>query len=236
MNKYKCLVVDDEEMATRVIVSHLEHLDNFEVSGIYHSPVNAYLALEKEKIDVLFLDIQMPKMTGLSMLKMLQQKPLTILTTAHRDYALEGFELDVVDYLVKPIGLDRFLKSMMKVNKWLNAEKEMHLKPQHNENYVMVKSDRRQIKLFFDDILYVEAIKNHIRIFTKDRSLISLIGISEFLDKLPQNQFIKIHRSYLINIRQISSFDKHEVIIKSKTLPVGRSFKDATRSFLNLHL
>lgn len=236
MKRYNCLIVDDEEMATRVIASHLEHLQNFEVKGIYHSPVNAYLALEKEKIDVLFLDIQMPKMTGLAMLKMLKHKPLTILTTAHRDYALEGFELDVVDYLVKPIGLDRFLKSMMKVNRWLNAEHEMHVKSANHESYIMVKSDRKHVKLFYEDILYVEAVKNHIRIFTPSKSIISLIGISEFLEKLPPQDFLKIHRSYFVNVQHISSFDRNEVLVKGKALPIGRSFKETTQSFLSLHL
>lgn len=203
----QCIIVDDEEMATKVIESHLASIPDFEVAGIYHSAVEAFLELDSMQVDVLFLDIQMPKVTGIEMIKMLKKRPLIVLTTAHREYALDGFELEVTDYLLKPIGFHRFLQTIRRLKKLLaTPEKgaEPSLAAERNERpsdappstvaeYIFVKTNRAYQKIQFEAILHVEAIKNHIKIVTTTETHISLITMSEFENQLPE-VFLRVHR------------------------------------------
>jgi len=224
-NKLKCIIVDDEEMATRVIESHLQLVDDIDIVGIYHSGVEAFHALDKSKIDVMFLDIQMPKLTGLSMLRMLKYKPLTVLTTAHRDYAIEGFDLDVVDYLLKPISLERFLQTISKIRRFTHEDRFVETE----KGYIFIKANREYHKVFFDQILSVEAIKNHIRIRLADKNFISLMTLSDFQSKLPEDQFARVHRSYLVNLRAVTSFSSHSLDIQGHQIPIGRSYKEVLK-------
>ncbi len=227
----KCIIVDDEEMATRVIEAHLTHIQELDLVGVYHSGVEAFLALDQMDVDVLFLDIQMPKMTGLSMLKMLKNPPLTVLTTAHRDYALDGFDLDVVDYLLKPIGIERFLQTVTKIRRLAEGIGEKPITTTSNtvKDHLFIKANRSFVKIYFQELLYVEAIKNHVRITTTDASYISLISISDFLNKLPPQDFIRVHRSFITNIRHIDTYCSQHVIIRKATIPIGRSYKEEVR-------
>jgi len=224
----KCVIIDDEEYATKVIESHISQIKNLELVGIYHSAVEAFLELEKKEVDVLFLDIQMPKVSGIKMMEILKNPPLTVFTTAHREYALEGFELDVLDYLLKPISFARFLKAVNKINKALlqnqpqklaNSEKETTRKS------IFIRSNRQMIKIYMDKILYIEAIKNHIKINTLEGNHISLIGISEFHNQLDHKNFIRIHRSYIVNKKHISCYSSELVRIHQIDLPIGKSFR-----------
>lgn len=231
MTKLNCVIVDDEEMATRVLVSHLEHVAEMEVSGIFHSAVNAFLELEKLRPDVLFLDIQMPKLSGISMLKMMPNPPLTILTTAHREYALDGFELDVVDYLLKPISLERFLKTVHKIRRLVDQPSpatELTTEPEH----IFIKANRTFVKVNLEDILYVEAVKNHIKVVTKEQNHLTLMSISEFHDKLPTQWFLRVHRSFVINKNQVQEFNSLSVTIQGTLIPIGRSYKEEARDQL----
>ena len=236
--KLKCMIVDDEEMATRVIESHLAHVEELELVGIYHSGVEAYLALDQLEVDVLFLDIQMPKMTGLSLLKRRKNPPLTVLTTAHRDYALDGFDLDVVDYLLKPIGIERFLQTVSKLRRLVEGTGDgvPATAPPAVKDHLFVKANRNFVKLFFRDILYVEAIKNHVRISTTEGSYISLISITDFGAKLPAVDFIRVHRSFLINIRRIDTYGAQHIRIRTTDIPIGRSYKEQVRQHLQQKL
>ncbi|MEM9547900.1 MAG: LytTR family DNA-binding domain-containing protein [Bacteroidota bacterium] len=224
-NRLKCIIVDDEEMATRVIESHLEMVDDIDIIGIYHSGVEAFHALDKTRVDVMFLDIQMPKLTGISMLKMLKHKPLTVLTTAHRDYAIQGFDLDVVDYLLKPISLERFLQTISKIRRLSSGA----VVEESSEGYLFIKANREYHKVFFNDILSVEAIKNHIRIRLSDKSLISLMTLSEFESKVPEDKFARVHRSYLVNLKAVNSYSSQSLDVHGQRIPIGRSYKDVVR-------
>ncbi|MBQ4822371.1 LytTR family DNA-binding domain-containing protein [Aquimarina sp. MMG016] len=246
-NTVNCIIIDDEEMATKVIASHLEYVPEFTIVGIYHSAVEAFLAVENLEVDVMFLDIQMPKITGLSMLKMLKKQPLTVLTTAHREYALEGFELEVVDYLLKPIGLQRFLQTISKLKRMLSTNTNTLPQDQsiqensitettENEPHIFIKSERAFVKIVFATILQVEAIKNHIKIVTTQGTHITLMPISEFENKLPPNDFIRIHRSFIINIHHVVRFDNHNVTNRNGVFPIGRSYKEISREVLNKRL
>jgi DNA-binding LytR/AlgR family response regulator len=233
----RCMIVDDEEMATRVIKAHLEMVPEFEVAGIFHSGVEAFLALDQMDIDVLFLDIQMPKITGLSMLKMLKKPPLTVLTTAHREYALDGYELEVVDYLLKPIGLSRFLQTVSRLKRLLTLQETpgtptTTIPKAAAPDHVFLKTNRSFLRIPHTDILHIEALKNHIRVVTTQDSHISLISISEFESQLPANDFLRIHRSYIVHIHSVMRFDNHSITHQQGTLPIGRSYKEQVREVL----
>ncbi|MEM9920121.1 MAG: LytTR family DNA-binding domain-containing protein [Bacteroidota bacterium] len=233
----KCIIVDDEEMAAKVITSHLAHIPDFEVVGVFHGAVEAFLALDGMEVDVLFLDIQMPKITGIDMIKMLKKKPLTVLTTAHREYALEGFELEVVDYLMKPIGLNRFLQTISRLKKHLHSfdheqRQDTVQEPTISEEipkpttskHLFVKTNRAYQKIDFDDVCHIEAIKNHIKIVTKTETHISLIALSEFKQQLPEN-FLRVHRSFIINTDNIRKFDNYSIHNEKGEIPIGRTYK-----------
>jgi DNA-binding LytR/AlgR family response regulator len=236
--RIRCVIVDDEEMATRVIASHLSHVPGFEIVGVFHGSVEAFLALETLEADVLFLDIQMPKVTGLSMLKMLKKPPLTVLTTAHREYALEGFELEVVDYLLKPVGLDRFLQTIGRLKRMLKtnggagpADTPVGNPVEESQNapasatHLFAKADGAYHKIELAGILHVEAVKNHIKIVTRKGNHISLMALSAFEEKLPDG-FLRVHRSFIVNVGNILRFGPFSVTHEAGEVPIGRSYKE----------
>lgn len=237
--KIKCFIVDDEEMATKVIKAHLKHIPDFEIVGIYHSAIEAFLALESTEVQVLFLDIQMPKLTGVELLTMLKQKPLTVLTTAHREYALESYELEVVDYLLKPIGLNRFLQTISRLKNRLHltsgtqerlrstSEIEPTQITPNRSKHIFVKTNRAYQKIDFDEILHIEVIKNHIKIVTKTTNHISLIALTEFEKQLPES-FLRIHRSFIINTTNLLKFNTYSINHEKGEVPIGRTYKDRT--------
>ncbi|MEW7292993.1 LytR/AlgR family response regulator transcription factor [Aquimarina sp. 2304DJ70-9] len=244
--KINCIIIDDEEMATKVIAKHLENVPDFKIVGIFHSAVEAFLIIDDLEVDVLFLDIQMPKITGLSMLKMLKRQPLTVLTTAHREYAIEGFQLEVVDYLLKPIGLNRFLQTISRIKRLVSKnDHQIHIEKRETGivsedpetlDHIFIKSERAFLKIDFSTILQIEAIKNHIKIVTTKGTHISLMPISEFEMKLPPHDFIRIHRSYIINTTHVKRFDNNSVTNDSGVFPIGRSYKEIARDLLNKRL
>lgn len=240
----RCVIVDDEEMATKVLEAHLKHIPDFEIVGIYHSAVEAFLALDKIEADVLFLDIQMPNITGLEMVKMLKNEPLVVLTTAHREYALEGFELAVVDYLLKPIGLNRFLQTISRLKQRLQQTEEVAAtvleQPAQRESspsatYIFIKTNRAYQKINFADILHIESVKNHVKIITPDATHVSLIAISELEQQLPQH-FLRVHRSFIVNSTNVVRFDNYTVEHAQGTVPIGRTYKAITLEQLRMLL
>lgn len=230
---YNCLIVDDEEMAIKVISSHLEQVPDFNVVGEFSNPVEAFQVLDTQEIDVLFLDIQMPEITGVSMLQMMKKPPLTVFTTAYREFALDGYELDVVDYLMKPIGFQRFLQAISKIRERSKVEPEplsnTSLNMAESPDHLFIRSERSYQKVKFDEILHIEAIRNHIKVVTTDLTHISMIPISEVEEKLPE-YFVRIHRSFLVNAHQIKKFNNQEVGTSKAELPVGRSYRDTALS------
>lgn len=234
MKKLRCIIIDDEEMAVKVIENHLSQIEEMELVEVFYSGVEAFLSLDQIKPDVIFLDIQMPKLTGLSMLKMMKNQPLTVLTTAHRNFALEGFELDVVDYLLKPVGFERFLKTVKKINRLYqsNAVQTSTSIQAEQKDFIFIKANRRFTKVFFDDILLIEAVKNHVKITTTNHPYVSLINISKIETKLPTDQFLRVHRSYIVNLNRLTSFDHHSITISEHSVPIGRSYRDQVKEVL----
>ncbi|NUO02171.1 MAG: response regulator transcription factor [Saprospiraceae bacterium] len=225
MKKYKCFIVDDEPLALNVIEQHLSKFSQFEVGGKSTDPVDALAQIKRLQPDLLFLDIEMPEITGLDLLASMQHKPEVIITTAYREYAVEGFDLNVLDYLVKPIPFKRFLQAI---------EKFLELKLQHpapgiveNPACIFVKADRKTIKIALDDILYAEGVKDYVKIVLANQKIITKTSIGNFFKTLPGDRFIQVHKSFLVARSKISAFTAHDVEIGDVEIPIGRAYKEA---------
>ncbi|MCE7054920.1 LytTR family DNA-binding domain-containing protein [Algoriphagus sp. AGSA1] len=223
--KYKCVIVDDEELARGLIKNHLSKLDDFELVTSCASAIEANKVLKNQKIDLLFLDIEMPVLKGTEFFKNLSHKPKVIFTTAYRDFALEGFELNAIDYLLKPISFARFFKA---IEKYLDqssfAISVAEINVQAKTDAVFVRKDRKQVKVFFADILYVESVKDYIKIVTDDDNHLTKQSLSSFLEGL-DNRFLRTHRSYLVNLDKITAYTNQDIEIGKVELPIGESYK-----------
>jgi len=231
----RCLLVDDEPIAIEVIQSHIKKLDNLEIVGICENAVDAFEVLRKHPVDLIFLDIQMPKITGMDFLKTLKNPPKVIIVSAYREYALEGFELDVLDYLLKPVSFERFLKAMDKYyNQAIKSagRVEPSTDPGKMENFIWVRADRKNLKVPLEDIRYIEGLKDYVKIYLEDQMIISKASMKEMEDKLPVDQFIRIHRSYLVSVSKIQAYTHEHVEINRNILPIGTSYKSAVMRFI----
>ncbi|HYF30242.1 MAG TPA: LytTR family DNA-binding domain-containing protein [Chitinophagaceae bacterium] len=237
----KCLIVDDEEMAVKVIENHISRIGHLQVAGVYYNAMDAFSAMQNNDIDLLFLDIQMPKMTGLSMLQMLPKQPHVIVTTAHREFALEGFNLDVVDYLLKPVSFDRFLKAIGKVYRLektipSSAGLQASEPPTDEPPFFYIKSDRKFIKVLVDEVIYIESLRNHIKVVTSNGNFITLLSISQMEEKLSPQHFIRIHRSFIVPVARIKQFSQTQVTVMDHELPIGSLYRSQVLKRLGGHL
>jgi len=224
----KCIIVDDEPLAIEVIENYLEQLDGYEIVARCKNAIQAFSVLEKEIVDLMFLDIQMPKLTGIDFLKSLKNPPQIILTTAYIDYAVEGYELDILDYLVKPISFERFFKSINKYTKRSNPNqhKELpHITKSEKQDYIFIKANKKNHKIYFSNILYVESIKDYVKIHFVDSRLVVKTTLSDFEGRLPDETFLRIHRSYVVNLDHITAHTLKDVEIDKIEIPIGVSYK-----------
>lgn len=228
-----CMTVEDEVPAVKVLQSHISHFEDLRIESVYNNAMQALAALQTSHVDILFLDIQLPKMSGIQLLHALPNKPAVIMTTAHREFALDGYELEITDYLLKPISFERFTKAVARVYKLArqplvlpsgSVEKQLLSEP-----FIYIKTEREYVKLLLKDIQYIESIKNHIKLVTTTDAVFSLQGISEIEQKLP-NSFIRVHRSYIISALHLTRFSLSNVVVGNKTLPIGKYYK---MQFLN---
>ena len=223
MKKYKCLIVDDEELARELIATHVSQLPDFEIVATCASAIEASSVLKNNAIDLLFLDIEMPVLKGTEFLKNLVHQPKVIFTTAHREYAIESYELNVVDYLLKPIVFNRFFKA---IEKFLDTQQTVVAKkePVTEVSHIFVQSNKKNIKVNYDDILYIESIKDYIKIHTTDARLVIKHGISAFETKL-DHRFVRVHRSYIVNSEKVTAFTKQDIEIDAIEIPIGDLYK-----------
>lgn len=223
--KYTCLIIDDEELARGLIKSHLAQLDDFELVASCASAIEASKILKNEKVDLLFLDIEMPVLKGTEFFKNLIHKPKVIFTTAHRNFALDGFELNAVDYLLKPISFARFFKAIEKFleQKQSSTTSAADVEETKN-NFVFIRKDRKQVKIFFTDILYVESVKDYIKISTKDDNLLTKQSLKSFLELL-DTRFLRIHRSYIVNLNKVTAYTTQDIEIGRLEIPIGENYK-----------
>lgn len=222
----KCLIVDDEPLAINVIKEYLLQVPQLELVTTCSDAIQAFQALNEYQIDLLFLDIEMPRLNGIDFIKSLANPPAIILTTAYRDYALESYEINVIDYLLKPISFSRFFKAITKYLKTSteNTTAEISNPTTKLSGSIYVYSNKKNIKVYFDEILYIESIKDYVRIHTTKKNIISKDTISRYEELLP-NSFFRIHRSYIVNSAKISAFTPHDIDIGEKELPIGTSYK-----------
>ncbi|MEP7144456.1 MAG: LytTR family DNA-binding domain-containing protein [Ferruginibacter sp.] len=226
---FKCLVVDDEPLAIDVIENYLDRLDNVETRRCENA-IEALRLLKEEAFDLIFLDIEMPLLTGLDLLGTVKNPPPVVITTAYRDYAVEGFEFEVLDYLVKPISFPRFMKAFERAMKYKPPEKASdnyrgeNNAPDENE-YLFLKVDRKFVKIMISDILYIESLKDYIRVTTKSTSLISYQSLTAITEKLPSDKFIRIHRSFTIAIDKVNLIEGNCVEIDGKAIPISREHR-----------
>lgn len=232
----KCMVVDDEPLAIKVLENHIMKVPDLELVSTFDNPIAAGDFLQNVSIDLLFLDIQMPVVTGIDFIKNTAIQPKVILTTAYREYALEGYELDIIDYLLKPISFIRFYKAINKY-KTLNAA----IQPISNtsseigttSDHIFVNSNKRMIRIEFNNILFIDSIKDYVKIHTENDTIITKDKINSFVQRLPSN-FLKVHRSYIINTEKIASFSAKDVVLLGGIeIPIGASYKEIIKSIKN---
>jgi DNA-binding LytR/AlgR family response regulator len=225
----RAIIVDDEPLALDVLEALLSNLSNIELVARCENAFEANAVLQKEKIDLMFLDIQMPQMTGVEFMKSLDHPPMVIFTTAFPEYAVEGFELNAVDYLLKPVSMERLMKAVNKVAEKITAQNEEDDLPS-TDTYFFVKADKKLIKVNFDDILYIEGLKDYVIIKTEEGRVITLQTMKSLEDKLPEAIFRRIHRSYIVNMRKIVALDGNVVEVREKaaikSLPIGKNYRD----------
>lgn len=228
--KIICLIVDDEPPALEVLKKYINSVQHLELAGDCADAIEALTFLQQHPVDLLFLDIQMPQLLGTDLIRTLKKPPKVIFTTAFRKFAVEGFELDAVDYLLKPISFERFLKAVNKVmDTSINPVESNHSLTEVNnkqaDSFINLRADRKNVKVSLDDILYIESLKDYIKVVTKNKTIVTKQAISSIEEILPKEQFIRIHRSFIVSINKIESFT-HEVIeIGKQELPISRMYK-----------
>ncbi len=225
MKKVRCFIVDDEPLAIQVIEQHLSKLSAFEVCGQSTSPVEALAQIKMHQPDLLFIDIEMPEITGMELIATLQNKPAIIITTAYREYAVEGFDLNVLDYLVKPIPFTRFLKA---IEKFLEKQAAPAKAPeQDKEACIFVKADRKTIRILLDDVLFVEGIKDYSRIVLATQKIMTKVSIGNLFKELPKDRFLQVHKSFIVAKNKITAYTALDVELNGVEIPIGRMYKEA---------
>ncbi|PSL46514.1 LytTR family two component transcriptional regulator [Chitinophaga niastensis] len=222
--KIRCLLVDDEPLAIKLLQKHLEQLDFFEIVGTCNNAIKALEILNTQDIDLLFLDIRMPKISGLALLKTMHKPPRTILTTAYREYALDGFELDVVDYLLKPVTFDRFFKAIERYLR-ISNQAAPNLLSSSEPQFIYIKSGYKYFKIDLQDIIYAESLKDYIKVHTKEKVITAKYKIGDLDKELTSKGFLRIHRSFIVNLKHITAFTASDIEMGSLELPIGDSYK-----------
>jgi DNA-binding LytR/AlgR family response regulator len=214
-----CVIIDDEPLAREGIASYVKEVDFLHLVGTCENPVELIKLLDEHKVDLIFLDIQMPKMSGIDFLKITKNPPMVIITTAFPSYALEGFQLNVLDYLLKPITFDRFLKSV-------NKAKDYHHLLTKPSDYCFIKCGSKYEKIQFDDILYVEGMQNYVNIYTTKGKYVTLLYLKNMEENLDNKSFIRVHKSYVVSINKIEGIEGNEIFIQSYRIPISRNYRE----------
>lgn len=231
----RCLVVDDEPLAVRLLEKHIGQFPQLELVAGCWNAIEAFEVLKREPVDLIFLDIQMPGLTGIDFVKSLQNPPAVIFTTAYREYAVESYELDVIDYLLKPITMDRFFRA---INKYMDRQtsgpatpSSPHSTDSKEEPHIFVNTNRRYVKVLYEEVEYVESLKDYIRIHTSEKTITTKDKISDFEKKLP-DYFMRVHRSFIVNTHKITAYTAQDIEVGQKEIPIGISYKQVVMKYL----
>ncbi|MBI9054574.1 MAG: response regulator transcription factor [Bacteroidales bacterium] len=230
--KLKCIVVDDEPLAITIIRGYLKKIPFIEVVGTFESAIPVYEFLKNNHVDLLFLDVEMPSLTGIDFIKSLSSPPKVILTTANKNYAIEGFDLNVEDYILKPVSFDRLLKSANRIYENLSSETSLE-DIDDEKNYIYLKENKKMVKVYFENILYLESLKDYVKVVTSCKTVLTKQLLSYFEKELDPNSFLRIHRSYIVAINKIDAYSLSGVDIGETEIPIGRKYKESAIEVLD---
>ncbi len=227
----KCIIVDDEPLACKLIATYIRPIHNLELFKICHSGIDAANYLKDHEIDLIFLDINMPEINGIDFLKSLKSSPWILISTAYREFAVECFELDVVDYLIKPITLQRFMKAISRVNKLVSLDKGQR-KSEGEGSFIFLKVDKKMVKVKLDDICYIESLKDYIRVKTIESSYVTHQTLTHITKLLASDNFVRIHRSFTVSLKMVTALKGNSLEIKEQLLPIGRNYQQQVKSLI----
>ncbi|HTL07175.1 MAG TPA: LytTR family DNA-binding domain-containing protein [Chitinophagaceae bacterium] len=237
MEKYNCLIVEDEPLAAEILEDYIRQIAFLELKGICHNAISAMELLQQTRIDCIFLDIHLPKIKGIDFIRTLKHPPQIIITTAYQEYALQGYELNVIDYLLKPIEFNRFLMAVNKIKPTVadapRADYGLLPSAAGNEKpYLFFNVSKKKVKIYVEDILYIESLKEYIKIVTPGKSIVTKFQLNQLEELLAKGQFIRIHRSFIVAKSRVDAFSATEVEVAGKEIPIGRSYKEFVLSQL----
>jgi DNA-binding LytR/AlgR family response regulator len=224
--KLSCIIIDDEPLARKGLKEYIADTDFLDLVGEFDSPVKAADLISKGQVQLLFLDIQMPRITGLDFFKSLPQPPPVIFTTAYPQYAVEGFEVNALDYLLKPISFDRFLKAALKAKEYYEVREKNVTEPAAGSDHFFIKADNKLVRISYDEILFAEALQNYVTIHTTDRKYLTYLTFKSVEEYLPSDRFIKTHKSYIVSASRIDSIEANDIRIGTHHIPISRNLKD----------
>jgi DNA-binding LytR/AlgR family response regulator len=238
----RCAIIDDEYLARQYMREYIAKIPLLELEGDYNSPMKAMAPLQEGRIDLLFLDIQMPEISGLEFLRSLEQRPYVILTTAYKEFALEGYELDVTDYLLKPFSFERFMKAVNKVHQAMQGKSEApessygeEQKTDFRTDYLVIRADRKYYKINYEDLIYIEGQKAYVTFHSEDNKRVTaLASLKDLEEKLPAGQFIRIHKSYIVSVKKIDALEGNQIEVKGEKLPVGKNYRQEVAQVFGL--
>lgn len=230
-----CAIIDDEPLAAELLASYVSKTPGLRLAGVYESAVTAMRELRERPVDLLFLDIQMPELSGLEFATLLPKDTRIIFTTAFDRYAIDGYKVDAADYLLKPVSYDRFAASVNKVIEWFETNERR--KTAARDRFVYVKSEYKLIRLDFDDILYIEGLKDYVKIYLEAprKPVLSLVNMKRVEDCLPSPQFMRVHRSFIVNMAKVSMVDRGRIVVGDVFIPVSESYKGQVQEYLDSH-
>lgn len=231
MRQYQCIVVEDEPLAAEILQDYIRQVPFLELKGVCPDAIYAMEQLQKEKIDLIFLDIHLPKLKGLDFLKTLRHPPKVIITTAYHEYALQGYEFNVVDYLLKPIEFSRFLAAVNKLGDE-GGEAIVTSSIANERQYFFFNVGKKKVKVFLDEVLYIESLKEYICIVTKSKSILTKFQLGQIEEMLARNNFLRVHRSFIVARDKIEAFTATDIEVNNKHIPIGRSYKELVQSVL----
>ncbi len=233
--KINCIVVDDEALARKGLEKYIKEIEILRLHSICKNAMEANTALTNGDVDLIFLDIEMPMLTGIDFLKALKQTPKVIFTTAYSEYAIESFEFDVIDYLIKPISFERFLQAANKAHRIISKNSlppKSEVNKEEEEEFIFVKADKQLIKIYLNDILFIESMQNYIRIHTHKKSYLTLVPLKRIFEILPEKTFLQVHKSYVISVPLVEAIIGNQILIGEHKIPIGRNLKESVLKYL----
>jgi DNA-binding LytR/AlgR family response regulator len=228
--KIKCVLIDDEPLAMKVLQNYFNNFADFEITATFNNALEALEFINNNTVDAVFLDINMPMMTGFELIRLIEYKTKIIITTAFREFAAESYDLDVLDYLVKPIPLPRFIKCIHKIEADFNLKNNIKIEPHKIEPHIFIKVDKKMVKITIDEILFIEGMKEYIKVVTTDKTYITHKSLTSLSEELPADRFMRIHKSYTIAIDKVKSIEGNRIQILSYTIPIGRNYAKDVKS------